>query len=298
MKKTEIIEDYLRDARIKRGLSNNSIIAYRQDLNEFNQFLDDEKMSSFLISSADIDYFLAKLHDQNKATTSLNRMISTLKKFYQWLYLTNLIKNDPMQEVDAAKKTQHLPVVLTQEEMLNLLDQPDVTTEIGLRDRAILEVMYATGMRVSELTEMKLDQLHLDIKLLKIIGKGNKERLVPIGEDAIDYLERYLDQVRENLIFKSGKSVNFVFLNARGNKLTRQAIWKKIKEYVIEAGITKNVTPHTIRHTFATHLLENGADLRIVQEMLGHADIGTTQIYTHLSKRKIIEVYQHAHPRA
>lgn len=297
-KQTEQIADYLRFARLERGLSQNSIIAYRQDLTEFSNFLAAEGITSFQIRAVTVDYFLAKLRDENRKTSSVSRIISALRKFYQWLIKEEIVEIDPMQEIDSPKHERHLPLVLSMNEIERLLEQPDVNTPLGLRDRALLELLYATGMRVSESVNLNLSSLHLDIKLIKVLGKGNKERLVPVGEVALFWLKKYLTDEREDLVLKTGSAADEVFLNLRGKKLTRQGVWKKIKSYVLQAGITKDVTPHTLRHTFATHLLENGADLRVVQELLGHSDISTTQIYTHVSKKRIMEVYQEAHPRA
>lgn len=293
----ELVEKYLAFAQVNRGLVQNTIVAYRQDLSEFQEYLQRQKLELTAVTPNEIDYFLAELHEQ-KAVSSLSRMVSTLKKFFEWLYLKKYLPTDPMTQIELPKRNQHLPVVLSLAEVEDLLAVPDVTKPLGIRDRALLELLYATGMRVSELVNLQLDDLHLELQIIRIIGKGDKERLVPVGQEAIMWLQRYLNEVRNEQILKAGTYVPEVFLNARGQKLTRQGIWKNLKAYLSKAEITKNVTPHTLRHTFATHLLENGADLRVVQELLGHADISTTQIYTHLSKKKIIEVYQSAHPRA
>ena len=202
-----------------------------------------------------------------------------------------------MLEIDSPKKRRPLPVALTTVEVTDLLKQPDIKKKLGLRDRALLETLYATGIRVSELINLKFTDLHEELKLVKVFGKGSKERLIPISKVALSWIDSYKEKVRDPLILKVGKNTDFIFLNSRGGSLTRQAVWQIIKHYCKLAGIQKNVTPHTLRHTFATHLLENGADLRVVQEILGHSDISTTQIYTNLSQKHIIQVYEKTHPR-
>ncbi|WEV42841.1 site-specific tyrosine recombinase XerD [Lactobacillus sp. ESL0684] len=293
----EQVEDYLRYVQLERGLSANTISAYRQDLTEFLAFLKKENLSSWPTKAVDIDAFLAQQRDLNKATSSISRMISSLRKFYQWLARQNIQKINPMLEIDPPKKEQRLPVALSVAEVTQLLQQPDTTRKLGLRDRALLETLYATGIRVSELINLKFDDLHEDLKLLKVFGKGSKERLIPISGVAISWIKSYQQKVRDPLVLKVGKNSDFIFLNNRGGSLSRQAVWQIIKRYCQLAGIKKDVTPHTLRHTFATHLLENGADLRIVQEILGHSDISTTQIYTNLSQKHILQVYAKTHPR-
>lgn len=294
---TEQVEDYLRYSQVERGLSNNTITAYRQDLTSFICFLQKENLTSWPTQAVDIDAFLAEQRDQKKATSSISRLITSLRKFYQWLVRQNIQKLNPMLEIDSPKKRRTLPVALTVNEVNNLLEQPDTKKQLGLRDRALLETLYATGIRVSELINLKFTDLHEELKLVKVFGKGSKERLIPISEVALSWIDSYKEKVRDPLILKIGKNTDFIFLNSRGSSLTRQAVWQIIKHYCKMAGIQKNVTPHTLRHTFATHLLENGADLRVVQEILGHSDISTTQIYTNLSQKHILQVYEKTHPR-
>ena len=294
---SEQVEDYLRYSQVERGLSNNTITAYRQDLTSFISFLQKENLTSWPTQAVDIDAFLAEQRDQKKATSSISRLITSLRKFYQWLVRQNIQKLNPMLEIDSPKKRRTLPVALTVNEVNNLLEQPDTKKQLGLRDRALLETLYATGIRVSELINLKFTDLHEELKLVKVFGKGSKERLIPISEVALTWIDSYKEKVRDPLILKIGKNTDFIFLNSRGSSLTRQAVWQIIKHYCKMAGIQKNVTPHTLRHTFATHLLENGADLRVVQEILGHSDISTTQIYTNLSQKHILQVYEKTHPR-
>ncbi|MBC6356137.1 site-specific tyrosine recombinase XerD [Lactobacillus helsingborgensis] len=293
----EQVEDYLRYSQIERGLSANTITSYRQDLTAFINFLKKEHLKTWPTKALDIDAFLAQQRDLNKATSSISRLISSLRKFYQWLVRQNIQKINPMLEIDSPKKRRSLPVALTVDEINHLLEQPNTNKKLGLRDRALLETLYATGIRVSELINLKFNDLHEELKLIKVFGKGSKERLIPISEVALSWIESYKEKVRDPLILKVGQNCDFIFLNSRGTALTRQAVWQIIKKYCNMAGIQKNVTPHTLRHTFATHLLENGADLRVVQEILGHSDISTTQIYTNLSQKHILQVYAKTHPR-
>jgi integrase/recombinase XerD len=241
--------------------------------------------------------YLELLQNQNKSRNTVIRTVSSLRRFFQYLVQFGIIQEDPMLKVDSPKKAQSLPDVLSEQQVNQLLTAPDTTKRLGIRDRAILETLYATGLRVSELINLKLVDLHLSMHLLQTIGKGDRERIVPISDVAIEWLTRYLQTTRVKLLVKR-PNTDFVFLNAHGKQLTRQAIWQLIKKYVNQVGIRTHVTPHTLRHSFATHLLENGADLRIVQELLGHADISTTQIYTHISHRHLKEVYDKFHPRA
>lgn len=291
------IDDYLRYSQVERGLSDNTINAYRQDLEEFRTFVENEGMASWPTEASDVDAFLARQRDLNKATSSISRLISSMRKFYQWLARQNIQKLNPMLEIDLPKKERRLPTALSQAEMNRLLEQPNTKRKLGIRDRAILETLYATGMRVSELINLELQDLHDNLGLVRVLGKGEKERLIPISPVALDWIKKYENEVRDPLILQVGKSDEHIFLNNRGKKITRQAIWQMIKKYYQMAAITKDVTPHTLRHTFATHLLENGADLRVVQEILGHSDISTTQIYTNLSQKQILNVYQKTHPR-
>lgn len=293
----EQIEDYLHYLQVERGLSANTIQSYRQDLQEADAFFKTQTKSIAEIDQFVILNFLEHLQQQHKARNTVIRVVSTLRRFFQYLVQFGVIKDDPMLKVDSPKKAQTLPDVLTVTQVNQLLSMPNINQKLGIRDRAILETLYATGLRVSELVNLKLGDLHLPMNLLQTIGKGDKERIIPISDVAVDWLNRYLTTTRVALL--DGKpNTEFIFLNAHGRQLTRQAIWLMIKKYVNQAGIKRHVTPHTLRHSFATHLLENGADLRIVQELLGHSDISTTQIYTHVSHQHLTEVYNKYHPRA
>ena len=291
----DLIQDYLLYLKIERGLSENTRQSYRQDLKQYQQFLVSQKLTSFTEDRFIVLGFLQAQTTAQKAQSSITRSISTLRKFYQYLAREGRIQKDPMLQIDSPKQGRHLPAVLSSEEIERLLKTPDTSTPLGLRDRAILEVLYATGLRVSELVHLKLTDLHLSLGLIQTLGKGDKERIIPIGDVAVDWINQYLERSRNRLT--KGKDSPYLFVNFHGNGLSRQGIWKNLKAIVQAAGIDKDVTPHTLRHSFATVLLENGADLRIVQELLGHSDISTTQIYTHISKKHLTEVYQRSHPR-
>ena len=289
--------EYLNYLKVERGLTENTLISYRQELKQFNYYLTKHKIINFYqVDRFVIMDYLKSIQHSGKSENSIIHSVSTLRKFFLFLKQENIIQNNPMLKIDTPKKAQHLPQVLSIDEVDRLLAVPDIKTDLGIRDRALLETMYATGLRVSELVNLTGDNLHLDMGFIQTLGKGNKERIIPIGDVAIDWLNIYLKQVRNKLVKDSNEK--HVFVNAHGRQLTRQGVWKNLKQQVRAAGINKNVTPHTLRHSFATHLLENGADLRIVQELLGHADVSTTQIYTHISKRRLQDIYNKAHPRA
>ncbi|MGI1826613.1 site-specific tyrosine recombinase XerD [Ligilactobacillus salivarius] len=289
--------DYLHYLKVERGLSENTITSYGIDLKLFLEYLRENEIPSFKqVNKEVIVNYMQSEKNNNKANSSILRSVSSLRKFFQYLAQEKIIEKDPMLLIDTPKKKQHLPQVLTKEEVEKLLHSPNTGQVLGLRDRAMLELMYATGLRISEIINLKLEDLHLTMGTLQTLGKGHKERIVPVGDEAIKWINRYLEEARPKLLKQ--KRSNYLFLNFHGNNLTRQGVWKNLKAEVRKAGIQKNITPHTLRHSFATHILENGADLRIVQELLGHADISTTQIYTHLSNKQLADIYNRAHPRA
>ena len=293
------VEEYLMHLKIERGLADNSIESYQRDIKHYTQFLEKEKINDWNeIDRYVIVLFLQRLKESGKSDNSIIRMTSSLRQFHQFMRQEKFTIKDVMQSVDTPKKAETLPKVMSMKEVDKLLETPDTETEIGLRDRAILEVMYATGLRISELINLKMNELHLTMGFIQTIGKGNKERILPIGGMAIQCLNEYLEDSRPIFESRSAEESPYVFLNSRGKGLSRQGVWKNIKKTVQLAGIKQNVTPHMIRHSFATHLLENGADLRIVQELLGHSDISTTQIYTHITKARMKDIYKEYHPRA
>jgi len=289
--------DFAHYLTVEQGLAVNSVTSYTQELHNFNQYLTSKGVTDFKqVDRLQLMDYLSTLTAAGKSRNSVIHAVSALRKFYRYLVQTHQLTINPMANIAAPKHAEHLPAVLTVAEVDRLLATPDTTNKYGLRDRAILEVMYATGLRVSELVHLKLADLHLEMGLIQTLGKGDKERIIPIGDVATDWINQYL-QTSRPLLLKQRTSP-YLFLNGHGGGLSRQAIWQKIKKYVALTGIQKDVTPHTLRHSFATHILENGADLRVVQELLGHADITTTQIYTHISKKRLKNVYDQYHPRA
>lgn len=295
----EPLSEYIIHLKIERDLAENSIKSYRRDISQYIEFLESEHIYDWnKIDRYDIVLFFQKMKETGKSENSIVRMTSSLRQYHQYLRQEDFSEKDPMQYVQTAKKAESLPKVLTIKEVDRLLGTPDVESEIGLRDRAILELMYATGLRISELVHLRLDELHLRMGFLQTLGKGNKERIIPIGNQAIKWLNEYLKDSRPLFESRADEESSFVFLNSRGRGLSRQGVWKNLKKTVQLSGIKKNVTPHMLRHSFATHLLENGADLRIVQELLGHSDISTTQIYTHITTARKKDVYEQYHSRA
>lgn len=294
-----ILDEYTTYLKIERHLAENTVKSYNSDLTKYVDYLKDNDIKDFAeVDRYTILGFLEYLKNSLKTSNTLIRYVSTLRKFHEYLFLEKMTSTNPMLKVDTPKKKKTLPKVMSVEEVEKLLEVPDTTTDLGIRDRTILEVMYATGMRISEISHLTLDDLHLNMGIIQTIGKGNKERIIPLGSVALDWLNRYLNNARQKLEMKNAQDIDYVFLNYRGGQISRQGLWKVIKKLVQEAGITKNVTPHTLRHSFATHLLENGANLRIVQELLGHSDITTTQIYTHISTQRLNDIYNEYHPRA
>lgn len=293
-----IFKKYLQYLQIEKNLSDHSLDAYRLDLIRYAAWLSDSGIQSLSqITLADLESFMGQLHDVGLAPASMARNISTLRGFHKFLVAESVTGSDPTELIDSIRLPRKLPDILTVDEMLRLLSMANPEHPIGLRDRAILELLYATGMRVGELISLKQSQLFFDLSLVRVFGKGSKERLVPAGEGAIHYVRRYQTGTR-TIHARFGKSKDTLFLNQRGTGLSRMTILTLVKTYAGLAGIHKEVTPHTFRHSFATHLLEGGADLRAVQEMLGHADISTTQIYTHLDRQYLTEIHRQFHPRS
>ena len=292
-----IIEEYLKFIQIEKGLSENTIGAYRRDLKKYQLYMQEQKIAhSDFIDRQTIQECLGSLIDQGASAKSIARFISTIRSFHQFALREKYAAKDPTVLIETPKYEKKLPDVLDVEEVIQLLETPDLTKNNGYRDRTILELLYATGMRVTELIQIEIDDVNLIMGFVKVFGKGNKERIIPLGDTVIEYLDTYINNVRSQLLKKT--VTNVLFLNLHGRPLTRQGIWKLIKQYGLRANINKTLTPHTLRHSFATHLLENGADLRAVQEMLGHSDISTTQLYTHVSKTQIRQMYNQFHPRA
>jgi len=289
-----LLDQFMGHLKVERGLARNTIESYNRDLIGFFDFIKQRHLSAANVNQEDLVSFIAEKRTHLSAR-SLARCLVSLRMFYRFLVSEGVISVNPARLLGIPKLYQHLPHVLARDEVELLLAQPDQNTAMGKRDTAILEILYATGLRASEVIGLRIAALNLEAGYLRTIGKGSKERLVPMGSKAIEALKRYLTEGRASLL-KKGDSPH-LFLNSRGKRLTRQGLWKIIKGYAVKAGITKRITPHTLRHSFATHLLEGGADLRSVQVMLGHADISTTQIYTHVARERLKEVHEKYHPR-
>ena len=289
----EFIESFLDYLSVERGLSRNTIASYREDLKSFSVFAGQRPAGS--ISKNDITDFMFHLKEKGISPNSICRSLSCLRMFFRFLVRERVIKNDPTSLIESPKLWKKVPDTLSTNEVEALLGQPNPREAAGSRDRAILETMYATGMRVSEAAGLGLDNANLDVGFVRCIGKGNKERIIPLGRKAVESIRRYLDAGRPKLLKKKGSE--FLFVSRLGTRLSRQSLWKMIKHYAVLAKIKKPIKPHILRHSFATHLLEHGADLRSVQEMLGHANIATTQIYTHVNKERLKSVHKAFHPR-
>lgn len=285
--------------KLERSLSANTIEAYLHDVDKLWQFFmsKGEEKSPVKVTKTDLKDFLVWVNELGMIPPTQARVLSGLKSFFKFLVLENKMENDPSSLLESPKMPRKLPDTLNIVEINSIMDVIDLSKPEGQRNKAMLETLYGSGLRVSELTGLKISNLHLDIEFIKILGKGNKERLVPIGSEAIKFLRIYLNEVRIHVPVKPGKE-DFVFLNRRGNPLSRIMVFLIIKDLAKAAGITKNISPHTFRHSFATHLIEGGADLRAVQEMLGHESITTTEIYTHLDREYLRETIVHFHPRS
>lgn len=291
------LKEYLAHIKLEKNLSKNTVSSYKNDISAFISYLTNRgKDDPSIISSNDIGGFFKTLNELGLSGSSSARYFSSLKGFFLYLLKNKYILKNPIEKITAPKIAKRLPGVLDVNEIDKILSAPNINDKLGLRDKAMLELFYACGTRVSELIDLKVNDLFFDDEIIRVFGKGSKERLIPIGSSAIKWVGEYLKKSRP-LLMKKSKSENNLFLNSRGSKLSRMGVWKIIDRYVKEAGIEKDVHPHTFRHSFATHLLEGGADLRAVQEMLGHADISTTQIYTHVDRDYIKQVHKQYHPR-
>jgi integrase/recombinase XerD len=291
------LKEYLNILRLEKNLSDNTISSYRNDISSLITFLESEKINDFsLADHRIITLFFKELQELGLTPASAARYYSSIKGFFYYLFANRYIEINPVEKVSPPKLSKSLPSVLTFEEIDKILSAPDINNKLGLRDKSILEMLYACGLRVSELTGLKISNLFFDEEIIRVFGKGSKERLVPVGSSAISWTREYLIKSRP-ILEKKSKSEGIVYLNNRGTKLSRMGVWKIVERYTKEAGIERDVHPHTFRHSFATHLLEGGADLRAVQEMLGHSDISTTQIYTHIDRDYIKQVHRDFHPR-
>ncbi len=296
------LKQYLQFITLEKGLAENSILSYRNDLERYLHYVTHDLKVRDLggITLSHIERYLSELTEMGLAVGTIARNISSIRSFHEFAVVEHLAEANPAELVDLPRKAQKLPEVLDTVEVEQIIDAANRTTPSGIRDAAILETLYASGMRVSELTNLEPDSLFFEIGFIRVIGKGNKERLVPVGEMARISIKHYLDEVRDSFLndTKPGKSKNKLFLNQRGGPLSRMSIWNIVNKYAQIANIKKNVYPHIFRHSFATHLLEGGADLRAVQEMLGHTSISTTEIYTHVDRTLLHQVHKEFHPRA
>jgi integrase/recombinase XerD len=292
-----LIQEFIDYLGHEKGLATNTLESYSRDLKQYYGFLSGDSTASLEnASQSTIVAYLMYLRKQGKATATIARRLAALKAFYQFLVKENYVSSDPTNDLSSPKLERKLPKVLTVSEVERLLNQPDLSTPAGKRDKAMLELLYATGIRVSELVNLNILDVDLKEGFVRCMGKGSKERVVPVGDIAVSALRTYLEGARPKLVADAKEKA--LFVNHHGKRLTRQGFWKIVKKYAAQAQIRKEITPHTLRHSFATHLLENGADIRAVQEMLGHADISTTQIYTHVTKDRLKDVYAKSHPRA
>ncbi|MFS0822869.1 site-specific tyrosine recombinase XerD [Bacillus sp. 1P02SD] len=292
------VKDYLHYLVVERRLATNTVKSYERDLKKYFQYVTKvENISSFNdVNRLQVIHFLKALKEQGNSSRTLARHIASIRSFHKFLFREKVTDHDPTEQIETPQAERTLPKVLNISEVEALLDAPKSDNPLGIRDKAMLELLYATGLRVSELINLNLADIHLSMGFIRCLGKGNKERIVPLGSVATKALQSYLDHGRGQLVKQ--KKTDAFFVNHHGNRMTRQGFWKNLKKIAKNARIEKELTPHTLRHSFATHLLENGADLRAVQEMLGHADISTTQIYTHVTKTRLKDVYKNYHPRA
>lgn len=292
---TTVIDRFLDAVWLERGLSPNTLSAYRADLAGLERWLIEHNAQIHSATRADLVAFMAWRVEQGARPRSTARQLSSFRRFYRYLLRENALKDDPTAQIAMPKIGRALPKSLTEEEVDALLDAPATRDALGNRDRTMLEVLYATGLRVSELVNLKINQVNLNQGVLRIVGKGDRERLIPLGEESVKWLGQFAQGARLEILLE--RQSEYLFPTRRGERMTRQAFWHIIKRYALKAGINKDLSPHTLRHAFATHLLNHGADLRVVQMLLGHSDLSTTQIYTHVARERMKELHAQHHPR-
>lgn len=295
MTDSDLIDAWLDNQWLERGLSRHTLESYGRDLRQFGAWLADNGRALNRCDRADLYQYLADRHARGIGARSVARQLSALKSFFRWMKREGRIGEDPTLNVARPKAGRPLPKTLSEADVEALMAAPDLDDTVGLRDRAMLEVLYASGLRVSELVGLRVDQINARQGVVRVIGKGDKERLVPLGEEALYWLQRYLRDARPALL---GMDREVLFPSRRGTLMTRQTFWYRIKQLAVRAGVNKSLSPHTLRHAFATHLLNHGADLRVVQLLLGHSDLSTTQIYTHVAQQRLEALYQQHHPRS
>ena len=289
-KKDHLLRSFLDSLYIEKGLSKNTVSSYKNDISSFSSWCDKEHLDRLKITDLNLNNYISNLFSIGLKSSSINRKISSIKHFYLFLLKKKVIKNSPADEITTPKQEKYLPTSMSEDEVESLLGSPKSSIKIERRDKAMIEILYATGMRISELVNLKLTDIDFNRSVLKVFGKGSKERLVPYGEKAAEALRIYLED-RKKLDSKD------VFLSNRGTRITRGAFWQRIKIYIKRENLKSSISPHTLRHAFATHLLNRGADLRSVQILLGHSDLSTTQIYTHIAKKRLGEILKKHHPR-
>lgn len=296
MKETDqgLLDEFADRLWLEEGLARNTLESYRRDLSQFADWLEKRGSELMAVTRTDLEAYLAYKNPHAKPR-SIGRLIASLRRFYRYLLRENMVSEDPTLQLDSPKLPRSLPKSLTEEEVEALLNQPDTGQMLGLRDRAMLEMLYATGLRVSELVNIKVTEISLNEGVVRATGKGSKTRLVPLGEESLDWIARYMKDARPQIL--NGQMSESMFVTLRGGAMTRQAFWYLIKRHARLAGIQKHLSPHVLRHAFATHLLNHGADLRVVQMLLGHADISTTQIYTHVARERLKSLHAMHHPR-
>ena len=290
------IDGFLDALWSERGLSKNTLDAYGRDLHKLSHWLQKNQCNLLMVNNAQLLEYIAFCIKKGSKSSSIARMISSLRRFYRYQLRENTINVDPTSLIELPKIGKPLPGTLSESQVESLILAADISDPIGLRDRAMLELLYATGLRVSELVSLKYNQLSLQQGVVRVIGKGNKERLVPMGDEAVNWLTLYLE-ISRTLLMQGKSTCDHLFVTRRGSGMSRQAFWYLIKRYALLAGITQKLSPHTLRHAFATHLLNHGADLRVVQLLLGHSDLSTTQIYTHVAKARLQSMHREHHPR-
>ena len=290
------LDSFLDSVWAEQGLSKNTLVSYEHDIKSFLIFLNDNKVGLFKVQQSDINSFVSFRFSKGISSSSNMRLISSLKKFFVYLVSHNFIKKNPTENIESPRKVKLLPHTIDVESVDKLLNSPDLKTRFGARDKAMLEILYACGLRVSELVSLKSSQVVIESNFLRVMGKGSKERIIPINDYALTFLKTYIEDFRSE--FMKSKKTDSLFLSNRGLEMTRHSFWHIIKKYALQAGINNHLSPHTLRHAFATHMINNGADLRVVQLLLGHSDLSTTQLYTHIAKNELRELHCKNHPRA
>jgi len=292
----DYLDSFLDSIWAEQGLSKNTLVSYEHDIRSFLDYLNDNKVKLFDAQQSDINLFVSFRFSKGISSSSNMRLISSLKKFFIYLVSHNFVKKNPTENIESPRKVKLLPHTIDTESVDKLLNSPDLKTRFGARDKAMLEILYACGLRVTELVSLKFSQVVIESNFLRVMGKGSKERIIPINDYALSFLKTYIDDFRSEFI--KSKKTDSLFLSNRGAEMTRHSFWHIIKKYAMQAGINEHLSPHTLRHAFATHMINNGADLRVVQLLLGHSDLSTTQLYTHIAKNELKELHCKNHPRA